>query len=80
MPRQITYSTAVKNAVLNGDLVMLLGDGKPDSVPTPLQQTVLGSAGVLCTATLATLKATHPDYADIDVAQIMSEFSIPSVV
>jgi hypothetical protein len=59
--------------VLNGDLSLLLGS------KTKLQQLVMASVGALCTAILLTLKATHPDYADIDVQKIMTEFAVPDI-
>ena len=69
-----TKQVADQNQVLNGDLSLLLGNDN-----TPLQQTISASVGALCTAILRTLKETHPDYANIDVAQIMSEFATPDV-
>ena len=59
--------------VLNGELSLLLG------AKTPLQQSVMASVGALCTAILLTLKGTHPDYGDIDVQKIMSEFTFPDI-
>lgn len=59
-----------------GSLDMLIGT---DSVETDLQKSTKTMAGVICAATLALLKQTNPDYKDIDVQAIMSEFSIPDV-
>ena len=59
--------------VLNGDLSLLLGS------TTALHQSVMASVGALCTAILITLKETNPDYMEIDVAKIMSEFAIPDI-
>lgn len=59
--------------VLSGGLATLLGS------TTALHQSVMTSVGALCTAILVTLKTTHPDYAGIDVAKIMSEFAIPDI-
>lgn len=61
------------NQVLNGELSLLLGS------ETALHQSVMESVGALCTAILITLKETHPDYKEIDVAKIMSEFAIPNI-
>lgn len=46
---------------------------------TPLQLAVKATVGGLCASILARVKQTNPDYADIDVQQIMQEFSIPNV-
>ena len=61
------------NQVLNGELSLLLGS------KTELHQSVMASVGALCTAILVTLKETNPDYMEIDVAKIMSEFAIPDI-
>jgi hypothetical protein len=61
------------NQVLNGELSLLLGS------KTALHQSVMESVGALCTAILITLKETHPDYKEIDVAKIMSEFAVPDI-
>lgn len=64
-------------AVVVGKLSTLLG-GVAGS-ETPLQLSVKQSVGALCSAILAVLKQTNPDYANIDIAKIMSEFAIPSL-
>ena len=61
------------NQVLNGELSLLLGS------TTALHQSVMDSVGALCTAILITLKETHPDYKEINVAKIMSEFALPDI-
>ena len=61
------------NQVLNGELSLLLGS------KTELHQSVMASVGALCTAILVTLKETNPDYMEIDVGKIMSEFAIPDI-
>lgn len=59
-----------------GHLNDLIGTSVPE---TSLQESVKATVAVLCTAILVRAKATIPDYADIDVQQIMQEFAIPSV-
>jgi len=59
--------------VLTGDLGTLLGS------TTALHLSVMNSVGALCTAILVTLKTVHPDYKNVDVAKIMSEFAIPDI-
>lgn len=59
-----------------GNLNDLIGTSNPE---TPLQQSVKSTVVALCAAILTLTKQMVPDYADIDVQQIMQEFAIPSV-
>lgn len=59
-----------------GHLNDLVGTSDPE---TPLQQAVKATVGALCASVLTRIKQTNPDYADIDVQQIMQEFAIPNV-
>jgi len=65
---------SVLQSVIAGDISKLLG-----SENTTLQTKVLTSVAALCTAILITLKSYHPDYVNIDVAKIMSEFAVPDI-
>lgn len=70
-PQQRLYAQAEydrMNAQLVAPLSTLLSD-----------PAVLQSVGALVAATFATLKATTPEWADVDVATIMSKFTLPSV-
>lgn len=59
-----------------GHLNDLVGTSEPE---TQLQQVVKATVATLCASILTKVKQTNPDYADIDVQQIMQEFAIPNV-
>lgn len=59
-----------------GHLNDLIGTSDPE---TSLQLGVKSTVVALCASILTMAKQTIPDYADIDVQQIMQEFAIPSV-